>query len=76
VLTRTSALSQLLVLKGSSGDLIIDPGSKAELLSKTFSDTFTIDNPQLPKLVPDEIGISSIVSTPGLRRPGVETQEH
>jgi hypothetical protein len=58
-------------LKGPSGDIIIDSCSKAELLSKTFSDLFTIDNhhcPQLPKLVPDDTGISSIVFTPGLVR--------
>jgi Reverse transcriptase (RNA-dependent DNA polymerase) len=57
-------------LKGPSGDLIIDPYSKAELLSNT-SDSFTINNhycPQLPKLVPDDTatGISSIVFTPSL----------
>ena len=61
-------------LKGPSGDLIIDPYSKAELLSKTFSDSFTIDNhhcPQLPKLVPDDTGISSIVFTPTLVRKSI-----
>jgi hypothetical protein len=58
-------------LKGSSGDLLTDPYTKAELLSNTISDSFTIDNhncPQLPKLVPDDTGISSIVFTPSLVR--------
>jgi Reverse transcriptase (RNA-dependent DNA polymerase) len=61
-------------LKGTSSDLIIDPYSKAELLSNTFSDSFTIDNhycPQLPKLVPDDTGISSIVFTPSLVRKSI-----
>jgi hypothetical protein len=62
--------------KGPSGDLIIDPYSEAELLSNTFSDSFTritIDNHDCPQLlVPDDIGISSIVFTPSL----VRTQKH
>jgi hypothetical protein len=57
-----SVKSTIVPLKGPSGDLIIDPYTKAELLSNIFSDSFTIDNhncPQLPKLVPDDTGISS-----------------
>ena len=49
-------------LKGPSGDLIIDPYSKAELLSKTFSDSFTIDHlhcSKPPKLVPFDSGMAS-----------------
>lgn len=55
-------------------DLIIDPHSTAQLLSKTFSDSFTIDNyhcRQVPKLVLDNTGISSTVSTPGLLRKSI-----
>jgi hypothetical protein len=61
-------------LESPSGDIIVDSCSKAELLSKTFSDLFTIDNhhcPKLPKLVPDDTGISSVVFTTGLVRKGI-----
>jgi hypothetical protein len=75
MLARTLALRLQLALSKVhlvTLSLILTP--KLSYCSNTSSDSFTIDNhyyPQLPKLVPYDTGISSIVFTPSLVRKSI-----
>jgi hypothetical protein len=62
-------------LKDSAGNVVTDPCYKAELLSRVFSDSFTVDNnrcPVMTRLVSDDTSLSSIVFTPGLVRKAIK----